>query len=58
MPGRYFFFCSSVPKRISVGPTVFTVTNGNGSPARCTSSKNTYCSAADLPCPPYSVGQP
>lgn len=49
MPGRNFFFCSGVPYAISVGPTVLTVTNGNGSPARCTSSKNTYCSATERP---------
>ena len=40
------------------GPTVFTVTNGNGAFARCTSSKKMNWSVAGRPCPPYSSGQP
>jgi hypothetical protein len=41
-----------------VGPTVLRVTNGNGAPACCTSSKKMNCSTAERPCPPYSFGQP
>src|SRR6478735_4069414 len=41
-----------------VGPTVLTVTNGNGAPARCTSSKKMNCSMALAPPPPNSFGQP
>ena len=58
IPPRKNAFCSSVPKRMSVGPTVLRVTNGNGAPARCTSSKNTNWSVAGRPWPPYSFGQP
>jgi hypothetical protein len=36
--GRKVAFCSSEPYRISVGPTVFRVTNGTGAFARWTSS--------------------
>ena len=41
-----------------VGPTVFTVTNGNGAPARWISSKRMNWSIALRPSPPYSFGQP
>src|SRR5256885_2020816 len=34
IPGRNRCFCSSVPMLMSVGPTVFTVTNGKGAPPR------------------------
>src|SRR2546430_992285 len=34
IPGRKNDFCSSLPKRMIVGPTVLRVTNGNGAPAR------------------------
>src|SRR5689334_12211725 len=58
IPGRKNDFCSSLPKRMIVGPTVLSVTNGNGAPARCTSSKKMNWSVAGRPCPPYSWGQP
>ena len=34
MAGRKKLFCSSLPNRMIVGPTVFTVTNGKGALAR------------------------
>ena len=40
------------------GPTVFTVTNGNGTCARWISSNMMNCSIAERPCPPNSTGQP
>jgi hypothetical protein len=56
--GRKKDFCSSVPKRMMVGPTVLMVTNGNGAPARRVSSKKMNWSVAGRPWPPNSVGQP
>ena len=41
-----------------VGPTVLMVSIGTGAPARIDSSKKMYCSMADRPWPPYSVGHP
>src|ERR1700756_4858842 len=41
-----------------VGPTVFTVTKGNGAPERCTSVNKISCSYGVAPPPPYSVGHP
>ena len=58
MAGSSCAFCASVPNRMIVGPTVLTVTNGNGAPARCTSSKTMNWSVGGRPCPPYSFGQP
>ena len=46
MPGRNFFFCSSVPASISAGPTVLMVTKGSGAPAMLASSKKISCSVA------------
>ena len=34
------------------------VSMGTGAPARIDSSKKMYCSMAERPWPPYSVGQP
>ena len=56
--GRKNDFCSPVPKRMMVGPTVLMVTKGNGAPARRVSSKKMNWSVAGRPCPPYSVGHP
>ena len=56
--GRNFFFCSSVPYTMSVGPTVLSVTSGIGALTRCASSKKMNCSSAVNPRPPYSLGQP
>lgn len=56
--GRKYAFCSSVPYRIRVGPTVFSVTIETGAPARYASSKKTNCSSGPRPWPPYSTGQP
>ena len=50
--------CSSLPWAMIAGPTVLTVTNGNGAFARCTSSKKMNWSIAGRPWPPYSTGQP
>ena len=47
-----------MPKFMIVGPTVLIVSIGTGAPARIDSSKNTNCSMAERPWPPYSVGQP
>ena len=58
MAGRKNDFCSSVPKRMMVGPTVFTVTNGNGALARRVSSKKMNWSVAGRPWPPNSLGHP
>src|SRR5439155_6646054 len=58
IPGRKDDFCCSLPKRMIVGPTVFSVTSGNGATARCTSSKKMNWSVAGRPCPPYSWGHP
>ncbi len=58
MPERKKLFCSSDPKRMSIGPTVLSVTNGNGARARCTSVKKMNWSDVGLPWPPYSFGQP
>jgi hypothetical protein len=58
MAGSSRAFCSSVPYFISVGPTVHSVRNGMGKPARWTSSKKMYCSMAERPWPPNSFGQP
>jgi len=35
MPSTNSRFCSSLPKRMMVGPTVLSVRNGSGKPARC-----------------------
>ena len=43
---------------MSIGPTVFRVTKGNGARARCTSLKKMNWSVAGRPWPPYSFGQP
>ena len=56
--GRKNDFCSSVPKRMMVGPTVLMVTKGNGAPARRVSSKKMNWSVAGRPCPPNSLGHP
>jgi len=56
--GRKNSFCSSVPKRMIVGPTVLMVSIGTGAPARIDSSKKMNCSIAVAPLPPYSFGQP
>jgi hypothetical protein len=56
--GRNRCFCSSVPNRISVGPTVLTVSIGTGAEARIDSSKKRKWSTSSRPCPPYSFGQP
>jgi hypothetical protein len=56
--GRKRAFCSSVPKFISVGPTVLIVSIGTGAPARIDSSKKMNCSTGVRPWPPCSVGQP
>ena len=41
---------------MSVGPTVFSVTNGSGAFTRRASSPKMYCSSAVRPLPPYSTG--
>ena len=41
-----------------VGATLLIVSIGTGAPARIDSSKNTNCSIAERPWPPYSSGQP
>ena len=56
--GRKNDFCSSVPKRMMVGPTVLMVTKGNGAPARRVSSKKMNWSVAGRPWPPNSLGHP
>ena len=56
--GRKNSFCSGVPKSMMVGPTVLMVSMGTGAPARIDSSKKMYCSMAERPWPPYSVGHP
>src|SRR5258708_2375996 len=40
MRGRKYAFCSSLPKRMSVGPTVLSVTSGMATPARWASSQD------------------
>ena len=56
--GRKKSFCSSVPNRMIVGPTVLIVSIGTGAPARIDSSNQMNCSTGVKPRPPYSVGQP
>jgi hypothetical protein len=56
--GRKKSFCSSVPNRMMVGPTVLIVSMGTGAPARIDSSKKMNCSRAERPWPPYSFGHP
>jgi hypothetical protein len=56
--GRKNSFCSGVPNCMMVGPTVLMVNMGTGAPARIDSSKKMYCSMAERPWPPYSVGHP
>ena len=58
MAGRNCCFCSSVPYRISVGPTVFSVTSGIGASTRRASSAKMNCSIAEKPRPPNSLGHP
>ena len=58
MRGKISCFCRSEPKRINAGPTVFTVTNGNGASAHTSSSSKIFCACASNPRPPYSTGQP
>lgn len=58
MPGRKWAFCSSVPNRMIVGPTVFSAISGSGTPAWAASSKKMNCSIGVSPRPPYSFGQP
>ena len=58
IPGRNFFFCSSVPYTCSVGPTVCSVTSGSGTSARLASLTKICCSTGPKPSPPYSLGQP
>ena len=58
MPGRNFFFWTSVPYFCRVGPTVCRVTEGSGTSARVASLVKICCSMWPKPLPPYSVGQP
>ncbi len=54
--GRKNSFCSSVPNRMIVGPTVLIVSIGTGAPARIDSSNQMNCSTGVKPRPPYSLG--
>ncbi len=56
--GRKNDFCSSVPKRMIVGPTVLMVSIGTGAPARIDSSNQMNCSTGVKPRPPHSFGHP
>ena len=58
MPGRIRRFCSAVPRAMSVGPTLFRVSSGSGTPAQCDSSTKIIWSMGPRAWPPYSTGQP
>ncbi len=56
--GRKNDFCSGVPNRMIVGPTVLMVRNGTGTRAIAASSVKMSWSSIVPPRPPYSSGQP
>ena len=58
MAGSSVRFCSSVPNRMIVGPTVLRVRCGIGIPAMAASSEKISCSSMERFWPPYSSGQP
>ena len=56
--GRKNAFCSGVPYRMIVGPTVLMVRNGTGTRAIAASSVKMSWSSMVPPRPPCSAGQP
>ncbi len=56
--GRKNAFCSGVPNRMIVGPTVLMVRNGTGTRAIAASSVKMSWSSVVPPRPPCSAGQP
>jgi hypothetical protein len=56
--GRKNAFCSSVPNRMIVGPTVLMVRKGTGTRAAAASSVKMSWSNVVPPRPPYSTGHP
>ena len=58
IPERKKLFCSSVPYRMSIGPTVLRVTNGKRCPGSLDLGEEDELIGGRAPCPPYSLGQP
>jgi hypothetical protein len=56
MPGRKNAFCSSVPRRRIVGPTIMPMPPSPPARRRLNSSRTTRAARGDISAPPYSSG--